>query len=260
MSAELQLPPDFATQVVSDIRSHLSASHGAFIPDAPTLHEVLRVGFWASLVRDEGRDPVFTMSVRPRDSESRVFGFDTPQPFEARRLAKLSMATDPNVSAIHVGPTHEGLRVFGIDTLLGTSAAVRVEVRGPATLIIKSAAISVGVVALNRAELIERPLYERYSFIDRQFPGEKDSRAREERLSSIVRIMFRNGHGSTLLIIPDDVSLRELDLDIQFQRDQLQYCVAIGFVKHKRCAVIGGLFARHRIDWRGVLAGHSTRC
>jgi hypothetical protein len=155
------------------------------------------------------------MSVRPKDSESRVFGFDKPQPFEAWRLAKLSMATEPNVSAIHVGPSHEGLQVFGIDTLLGTAAPVRVEVRGPGTLIIKAATASVGVVALNHAELIERLLYESYSFIDRQ--GEKDSKAREERLISIVRTMFSNGHGGTLLIVPDEINLLEPDLDIQFQ-------------------------------------------
>jgi hypothetical protein len=117
------------------------------------------------------------------------------------------MATLPGVSAVHVGPAGDCLKILGIDTLLGNASPVRIEVKGPAAITIKSASATIAFILGNRAEVVDRALYATYFFSDTPFPAERDEEHdREHRFFDLARAIHRHGHGGTLLVLDGDAS------------------------------------------------------
>lgn len=76
---------------------------------------------------DEGRLAKFTVNLRPGTTPSRSMALEHPIEFDAARLAKLSMATTTGVSAVHVGPGNNGLKILGIDTTGNTFSSTSPE-------------------------------------------------------------------------------------------------------------------------------------
>jgi hypothetical protein len=217
MQTSLQLPEGFTESVVGEIQRNLRGSRNAYIPSAAELEAVLQASFWASLALDEGRQPVFTISIRPRNTASRVFGLHLPLELHASTLAKIATATQADLSGVHVGPGESGLEIFGIDTLLGTAAPVRIEVRAAGTLVIKSGSASVAVIADRRAELIDPLFYRQYWFVDAEWSSEFDeTKSNEHRLDAVVRAMFTNGQGGIILIVPR-ATIPELPVGLEIQ-------------------------------------------
>ncbi len=209
MDCAFKLPQDFEQLVHAAIVKHLKPHlvPVVYVPDCTEIGEVLQVALWSSVLRDEGRVVRFTINLRPRTTPSRVIPFARPIGFTAAQLAKLSMATTPDVSAVHVGPGADGLEIFGIDTVFGDASAVRVEVLGPATVAIKSGSVTVAFISGNNAELISVDIYAKYFFIDVRFPAEHGADSdREHRFFDIARAMHRHGHGGTLLVLGSDTT------------------------------------------------------
>ena len=204
MDYEFKLPPDFERRVHDAIVKHLkpNLSSGGYIPASGEIVQALQVALWSSVLRDEGRVVRFTINLRPGTIPSGVIPLQKPIDFNAAQLAKLSMATTPGVSAVHVGPGAERLEIFGIDTLLGNASPVRIEVLGPATVAVKAASSTVAFIAGNNAELMDLDVYAKYFFVDTQFPADLDEdHDRERRFFDIARAMHRHGHGGTLLVL-----------------------------------------------------------
>lgn len=203
MNCAFTLPDQFGARLHSAIIRHLRPDrfHVDYIPGPAELEEVLRVAVWASLQTDEGRHTAFTMSIRPERSPSNIISLSSSIPCDYNSLAKFSMATDPSKSAIHVGLVDGGLRIFGIDTLLGTSAPVRIEVRGPARIVVKSASATIAIVSDGDANLIDLRMYSGFLNVVPDSPSQSDEEfARERILKQLAMSMHAHGHGGTLLI------------------------------------------------------------
>jgi hypothetical protein len=204
MECEFGLAPGFEEAIHRAIVDHIKPDtfDVGYVPQASDLLRVLQVAFWSSLLRDEGREVNFILNLRPGQMPSRIMPLDTPVEFTADRLAKISMATTPNVSAVHVGPGPDGFRIWGIDTLLGNAAPVRIAVRRPATIAIMAGNAPVAVISGSRAELVDLELYATYFFTDLPFPAERDEdHDREHRFLNVARAMHHHGHGGTLLVL-----------------------------------------------------------
>ncbi|HTM46703.1 MAG TPA: hypothetical protein VL137_17230 [Polyangiaceae bacterium] len=204
MNCEFKLPPDFDRQVLEAILQRLNPplSSAGYVPDRAVLTQALHVALWTSLLRDEGRAATFTINLRPGTIPSRLIALEKSLPFTARQLAKISTATTPDVSAVHVGPGAEGLEIFGIDSLLGNVSAVRIEVFAPGTVAVKVNDVTVAFVSGETAELIDFDVYAKYFFAVESSPLERtpiDERAR--RFFDLARAMYRHGHGGTLLVL-----------------------------------------------------------
>lgn len=203
MNCAFTLPNQFGVRLHEAIIRHLrpDLSPIDYIPGPPELEELLQVAVWASLQTDEGRRVAFTMSVRPEDSPSNVISLSNSIPLNYDSLARFSMATDPRRSAIHVGRIDGELRLFGIDTLLGTAAPVRIEVRGPARVAVKSATATVAIVSDGEASLIDLGMYSDFLTVVPNSRSQSDAEFAGERiLSQVALSMHAHGHGGTLLV------------------------------------------------------------
>ncbi len=148
MQGEFTLPRQFERRVREAIDEQLRRDllEVDYLPSEAELARVLQVAFWASLLRDEGRETNFIIHLRPGPAPSTIL-LQHPVEFTAQHLVRLSMATLPGVSALHVGPGPDGLAIWGIDTLLAAAAPLRVEVIAPATISVKSGSATVARVS-----------------------------------------------------------------------------------------------------------------
>ena len=222
MGVAFQFPREFVPQVVAVCADLLSKAPGAYIPNTEELTTVLHAALWASIQRDEDRGAVFSISISPKDSSSRVLALKNPIELSAESLLKFAVATIAEESAVHVGTEDGQLQIFGVDTLLGTNSPVWIEVRGPAMLVVKAGrrSGSVAVIAGSVAALIDREYYRRYQFVsdEGQF-GFDLQRDREHRITRVVQSMVNYGHGGTILLVPDETSVSSLPLDLLYPLD-----------------------------------------
>jgi len=201
---EFALPLDFERRVHDLVVKHLTPNLAAvgYIPDQAVIARALQIALWASVLRDEGRATEFTINLRPGTVPSRVIPLKSSIEFTAQQLVKISTATTPRVSAVHVGPGAQGLEIFGIDTLLGNVAAVQIEVLAPTAIAVKAAGATVAFISGNNAELIDLDVYARYFFVDNPFSTERnEDYDREHRFFDIARAIHRHGFGGTLLVL-----------------------------------------------------------
>jgi hypothetical protein len=205
MECEFRLPAGFERRMYDAIVDHIKPDmfdDVGYVPDAADLLRILQIAFWSSLLRDEGRTVNFVLNLRPGQAPSRIMPLDAPVEFTAQELAKISMATTPDASAIHVGPGPSGLKIWGIDTLFGNAASVRIAVHRPASIAVIAGNAPVALIFGSRGELIDLELYATYFFTDSPFPSEKyEDQDREHRFLDIAREMHGHGHGGTLLVL-----------------------------------------------------------
>jgi hypothetical protein len=218
MQGEFTLPRHFERRVRAAIDEQLKRElfEGEYLPNEAELAQLLQLAFWSSLLRDEGRETNFIINLRPGTAPSTV-RLERPLALTAQHLVRLSMATVPSVSALHVGPGPDGLAIWGIDTLLSAAAPVRIEVIAPATISVKSASATVARVSGFDAELIDRDVYAQYFFADTPSRTQPYAdQALEHRFLDIARAMYAHGHGGTLLILGiEEPSEAELERSLE---------------------------------------------
>lgn len=211
----LRFPRDFVPRIITASKQLVPDARD-YVPECANLTRVLEAALWASVQRDEDRPMLFSISISPKDSPSRVLALQTPMDLTPSALLKFAVATTAEETAVHVGVENGQLRIFGVDTLLGTSSAVSIEVRGPAQLVVKARGTSIAVVAGNTAALIDRSYHGRFRFGNARNQIEERPSEREDRLTRVVQGMLSCGHGGTILLIPKFAELTALPIDLLY--------------------------------------------
>jgi hypothetical protein len=105
-------------------------------PDADAVEQLIAAGFWASLQREEGRDPQISLAWLPPEQAKKAMLFERPLTLEPHALAKLAPAVER--PGIHLGVWMEDgeLRVWGAMGAVPTLTFV-LEVMAPGQLVLK---------------------------------------------------------------------------------------------------------------------------
>lgn len=108
----------------------------AAAPDARAIEEVISAAFWASLKREEGREPTISLALLPADGVPRPVRLSSPLPLDPDLLVRLAPAVER--PGIHLGVwTYESqLRVWGATRAVPTWCFV-LEVIAPGLLVVK---------------------------------------------------------------------------------------------------------------------------
>jgi hypothetical protein len=105
-------------------------------PDAEAVEQLIAAGFWASLQREEGRDPRISLAWLPPEQAKKAMLFERSLTLEPHTLAKLAPAVER--PGIHLGVWMDGgeLRVWGAMGAVPTLTFV-LEVMAPGQLVLK---------------------------------------------------------------------------------------------------------------------------
>ena len=127
-------PP--ATSVAKTVADHFRRHVPERAPDAATIEQLINAAFWASLRREEGREPTISLAYVPRDDVGTALFVERPLPLDPDTLIKLAPAVER--PGIHLGVWRNGsaLAVWGATRSLPAFTLV-VEVIEPGLLVIK---------------------------------------------------------------------------------------------------------------------------
>src|SRR5437667_11345109 len=78
----------------------------AEIPDAATIDRIVNAAFWASLRREEGREPTISLAYLPPEAAGTALFVERPLPLDPANLTKLSPAVER--PGIHLGVWKNG--------------------------------------------------------------------------------------------------------------------------------------------------------
>src|SRR5438876_1776369 len=136
-----RLPYPPAHAVAKTIADHFGrqmdrAGVRAEVPDAATIERIINAGVWASLRREEGREPTISLAYLPPDAAGTALIVEHPLPLDPANLTKLSPAVER--AGIHLGVWKNGeeLAVWGATRTIPPFCFV-VEVIEPGLLVIK---------------------------------------------------------------------------------------------------------------------------
>src|SRR5436190_12996560 len=136
----LAYPPaqSVATTVERHFRRHIErAGLKAEVPDAATIERIINAAFWASLRREEGREPTISLAYLPPEAAGTALLVERPLPLDPVNLTKLSPAVER--AGIHLGVWKNGSgdrAVWGATRSIPPLCFV-VEVIEPGLLVIK---------------------------------------------------------------------------------------------------------------------------
>src|SRR6266550_3326268 len=136
----LPYPPahPVAATVAKHFRRHIeSAGIPSEIPDAETIERIINAAFWASLRREEGREPTISLAYLPPEAAGTALLVERPLALDPANLTKLSPAVER--PGIHLGVWKNGggdLTVWGATRTIPPLCFV-VEVIEPGLLVIK---------------------------------------------------------------------------------------------------------------------------
>src|SRR5437867_9724694 len=135
----LGYPPaqSVATTVEQHFRRHIErAGLNAEVPDAATIERIINAAFWASLRREEGREPTISLAYLPPEAAGTALFVERPLPLDPANLTKLAPAVER--PGIHLGVWKNGgaLAVWGATRTIPPLCFV-VEVIEPGLLVIK---------------------------------------------------------------------------------------------------------------------------
>src|SRR2546426_4475392 len=135
----LPYPPAHAVAktIAQHFRRHMErAGIRAEVPDAATIERIINAAFWASLRREEGREPTISLAYLPPDAAGTALIVEHPLPLDPANLTKLSPAVER--AGIHLGVWKNGeeLAVWGATRTIPPFCFV-VEVIEPGLLVIK---------------------------------------------------------------------------------------------------------------------------
>src|SRR6266568_250434 len=105
-------------------------------PDAATIERIINAAFWASLRREEGREPTISLAYLPPEAAGTALLVERPMPLDPTNLTKLAPAVER--PGIHLGVWKNGgdLAVWGATRTIPPLCFV-VEVIEPGLLVIK---------------------------------------------------------------------------------------------------------------------------
>src|SRR5881628_3220827 len=136
----LAYPPaqSIATTVERHFRRHIErAGLKAEVPDATTVERIINAAFWASLRREEGREPTISLAYLPPEAAGTALLVERPLSLDPVNLTKLAPAVER--PGIHLGVWKNGggdLAVWGATRTIPPLCFV-VEVIEPGLLVIK---------------------------------------------------------------------------------------------------------------------------
>lgn len=182
-------------------------------PDASTIEEIITVGFWASLRREEGRVPRISIAFLSPQQSTRPLRLNPRVRFEPNLLARLAPAVERPGIHIGVWPYQDGLNVWGVTRTVPPWCLV-LEVVGPGLLVVKyrrddPSSKFANVAVLEGAEV---------KFIEQQptampeappaltsllaFYSSAGQQESDNILVKLAVAMRAHGHGGSLLIVP----------------------------------------------------------
>src|SRR2546426_7036329 len=94
----LAYPPaqSVATTVEQHFRRHIErAGLKAEVPDASTIERIINAAFWASLRREESREPTISLAYLPPQAGGTALFVERPLPLDPAHLTQLSPAGAP---------------------------------------------------------------------------------------------------------------------------------------------------------------------
>ena len=129
-------PP--AQSVAVTVAEHFRQHSAGRAPDADTIERLINAAFWASLRREEGREPTISLAYVPREDAGTALFVERPLPLDPNTLTKLAPAVER--PGIHLGVWPNGggndLVVWGATRNIPAYTFV-VEVIEPGLLVIK---------------------------------------------------------------------------------------------------------------------------
>jgi sensor domain DACNV-containing protein len=136
----LPYPPaeSISHTIVEHFRRHVRlAGIDVNVPDAPTVERIINAAFWASLRREEGREPTISLAYLPPEAAGTALLVERPLALDPVNLTKLAPAVER--PGIHLGVWKNGggdLAVWGATRTIPPLCFV-VEVIEPGLLVIK---------------------------------------------------------------------------------------------------------------------------
>ncbi|HEX8242649.1 MAG TPA: hypothetical protein VF541_04125, partial [Longimicrobium sp.] len=124
------------------LAAHAVAAHESGVrelgplPDADAVEALIDAGFWASLQKEEGRDPRISLAYIQPGCAGQAMLFERRLPLNPRDLSKLAPAVERPGVHLGVWPDGDGLRVWGTTRLVPVNTLV-LEVAEPGLLVLK---------------------------------------------------------------------------------------------------------------------------
>src|SRR6185503_6131833 len=127
-------PP--AASVAKQLEEHFRHHAAQRGPDAATIERLINAAFWASLRREEGREPTISLAYVSRDDVGTALFVEKPLPLDPDTLIKLAPAVERPGIHLGVWPNGTDLQVWGATRNLPAYTFV-VEVIEPGLLVVK---------------------------------------------------------------------------------------------------------------------------
>jgi hypothetical protein len=180
------------------------------------IRELIEVSFWASLRKEEGHHPRFTLMYKPPsiyNAGRDLYTFEKPIPFDVRALVKLAPAVQ-TTSNIGVWPDEEDkLTVWGFAPPL-RGLSLYIKTIDPGQLTLSLADFFKAAVTDQRAEFVDefkfKLLPELFGKARSAYSPQEPQhnwlveQTRNDDISKIAVAMRAHGHGGTLLIVPNE--------------------------------------------------------
>src|SRR5213593_4884513 len=213
----LGYPPaqSVATTVEQHFRRHIErAGLNAEVPDAATIERIINAAFWASLRREEGREPTISLAYLPPEAAGTALLVERPLSLDPVNLTKLAPAVER--PGIHLGVWKNGggdLAVWGATRTIPPLCFV-VEVIEPGLLVIKHRRADpegkFANVAVLEGEVIK--IVDAEGTLASECPEFVsmllgfDSVSSQNVLLPLALSMRAHGHGGSLLVVPHDTA------------------------------------------------------
>src|SRR6266542_3105806 len=199
-------------------------------PDAATIERIINAAFWASLRREEGREPTISLAYLPPEAAGTALLVERPMPLDPANLTKLAPAVER--PGIHLGVWKNGgdLAVWGATRTIPPLCFV-VEVIEPGLLVIKhrdvgELALRVGAPVFDHEQADPEGKFANVAVLE----GEQikivdaegtlasecpefvsmllgfDAVSSENVLLPLALSMRAHGHGGSLLVVPHDTA------------------------------------------------------
>ena len=127
-------PP--AASVARTLAEHFRQHSAERAPDAQTIERLINAAFWASLRREEGREPTMSLAYVPREAVGTALFVERPLPLDPETLTRLAPAVERPGIHLGVWPNGNDLVVWGATRNLPAYTFV-VEVIEPGLLVVK---------------------------------------------------------------------------------------------------------------------------
>src|SRR5882724_3092432 len=211
----LAYPPaqSVATTVEQHFRRHIErAGLKAEVPDAATIERIINAAFWASLRREEGREPTISLAYLPPEAAGTALLVERPLPLDPANLTKLSPAVER--PGIHLGVWKNGggdLTVWGATRTIPPLCFV-VEVIEPGLLVIKHRRAdpdgkfaNVAVLEGDQVKIVDAEgtlASECPDFVSTLLGFDPASGSADNVLLPLALSMRAHHHGGSLLVVP----------------------------------------------------------